>query len=122
MDAFFADTMLTFVIYPQAILLLPLFRLWTFLFFSMIFSLSGDTLLIMIETIVCDTCVFLKIPSKKSKISLVYCVIMICMGLIMTYPGGIYILTLFAHHAGDITALSSILFGTMAISIYGELN
>ncbi|XP_032303336.1 sodium-dependent proline transporter isoform X3 [Coturnix japonica] len=102
---------LAFVVYPQAMTMLPLSPFWSFLFFFMLLTLGLDSQFAFMETIV--TAVTDEFPyylrPKKAFFSAVICVGLFLMGLILTTEGGMYWLVLLDDYSAG--------FGLMVVVI-----
>uniref|UniRef100_A0A670IFF7 Transporter n=1 Tax=Podarcis muralis TaxID=64176 RepID=A0A670IFF7_PODMU len=102
---------LAFVVYPQAMTMLPLSPFWSFLFFFMLLTLGLDSQFAFLETIV--TAVTDEFPyylrPKKAFFSAVVCIVMFLMGLILTTEGGMYWLVLLDDYSAG--------FGLMVVVI-----
>ncbi|KAH0629836.1 hypothetical protein JD844_012253 [Phrynosoma platyrhinos] len=102
---------LAFVVYPQAMTMLPLSPFWSFLFFFMLLTLGLDSQFAFLETIV--TAVTDEFPyylrPKKAFFSGVVCITMFLMGLILTTEGGMYWLVLLDDYSAG--------FGLMVVVI-----
>ncbi|KAG7465193.1 hypothetical protein MATL_G00173690 [Megalops atlanticus] len=102
---------LAFVVYPQAMTMLPLSPLWSFLFFFMLLTLGLDSQFAFMETIV--TAVTDEFPyflrPRKALLSACVSIAMFLMGLILTTEGGMYWLVLFDDYSAG--------FGVMVVVI-----
>ncbi|KAM9069913.1 sodium-dependent proline transporter isoform 4-T4 [Sarcophilus harrisii] len=102
---------LAFVVYPQAMTMLPLSPFWSFLFFFMLLTLGLDSQFAFLETIV--TALTDEFPyylrPKKAIFSGTICVAMFLMGLILTTDGGMYWLVLLDDYSAG--------FGLMVVVI-----
>ncbi|XP_065590803.1 sodium-dependent proline transporter [Cyrtonyx montezumae] len=102
---------LAFVVYPQAMTMLPLSPFWSFLFFFMLLTLGLDSQFAFMETIV--TAVTDEFPyylrPKKAFFSAVICIGLFLMGLILTTEGGMYWLVLLDDYSAG--------FGLMVVVI-----
>uniref|UniRef100_A0A8B9R635 Transporter n=1 Tax=Anas platyrhynchos TaxID=8839 RepID=A0A8B9R635_ANAPL len=102
---------LAFVVYPQAMTMLPLSPFWSFLFFFMLLTLGLDSQFAFMETIV--TAVTDEFPyylrPKKASFSAVICIALFLMGLILTTEGGMYWLVLLDDYSAG--------FGLMVVVI-----
>ena len=99
---------LAFVIYPEAVSLLPGGHIWALLFFLMILALGFGTqfsIMSAIVTIITDAWPrsWGKLPYVR--VLLIMCVVMFAMGLSMVTNGGMYVLQLLDNHAGTFSAL-----------------
>jgi len=98
---------LAFIAYPQAIALLPISPLWSFLFFFMLLTLGIDTQFAMMETVISglgDT--FPKtLRRHKTTFIMCLCMVLFILGLPMVSQAGIYILTLIDWYAGGINLM-----------------
>uniref|UniRef100_A0A669PUQ7 Transporter n=2 Tax=Phasianus colchicus TaxID=9054 RepID=A0A669PUQ7_PHACC len=102
---------LAFVVYPQAMTMLPLSPFWSFLFFFMLLTLGLDSQFAFMETIV--TAVTDEFPyylrPKKAVFSAAICIGLFLMGLILTTEGGMYWLVLLDDYSAG--------FGLMVVVI-----
>ncbi|XP_063024908.1 sodium-dependent proline transporter isoform X2 [Melospiza melodia melodia] len=102
---------LAFVVYPQAMTMLPLSPFWSFLFFFMLLTLGLDSQFAFMETIV--TAVTDEFPyylrPKKASFSALICLTLFLMGLILTTEGGMYWLVLLDDYSAG--------FGLMVVVI-----
>uniref|UniRef100_A0A8D2JBU4 Transporter n=1 Tax=Varanus komodoensis TaxID=61221 RepID=A0A8D2JBU4_VARKO len=102
---------LAFVVYPQAMTMLPLSPFWSFLFFFMLLTLGLDSQFAFLETIV--TAVTDEFPyylrPKKAFFSGIVCLGMFLLGLILTTEGGMYWLVLLDDYSAG--------FGLMVVVI-----
>ncbi|XP_006631949.2 sodium-dependent proline transporter isoform X1 [Lepisosteus oculatus] len=102
---------LAFVVYPQAMTMLPLSPFWSFLFFFMLLTLGLDSQFAFMETIVTaitDEFPFYLRP-KKAFFSACISISMFLMGLILTTEGGMYWLVLLDDYSAG--------FGLMVVVI-----
>uniref|UniRef100_A0A8C5JLV9 Transporter n=1 Tax=Junco hyemalis TaxID=40217 RepID=A0A8C5JLV9_JUNHY len=102
---------LAFVVYPQAMTMLPLSPFWSFMFFFMLLTLGLDSQFAFMETIV--TAVTDEFPyylrPKKASFSALICIALFLMGLILTTEGGMYWLVLLDDYSAG--------FGLMVVVI-----
>ena len=99
---------MAFIVYPEAVSLLPGSQMWALLFFTMLLALGFGTQFSILETIV--TIILDAWPAswKKPshvKVLLSTCVLMFLAGLTMVTSGGMYVLQLLDNHAGTFSAL-----------------
>ncbi|KAK1161062.1 hypothetical protein AOXY_G19947 [Acipenser oxyrinchus oxyrinchus] len=114
---------LAFVVYPQAMTMLPLAPFWSFLFFFMLLTLGLDSQFAFMETIV--TAVTDEFPfylrPKKAFFSACVCVAMFLMGLILTTEGGMYWLVLFDDYSAGFGLMVVVIASCFVISrMYGK--
>lgn len=86
---------LTFVTYPEAILMMPVPQLWAVLFFLMLFTLGLGSQFAGVEAI--NTSILDKWPNLRKKqwlVTLCTCVVCFLLALPMCCNGGVYIFTL----------------------------
>ncbi|XP_043925499.1 sodium-dependent proline transporter [Protopterus annectens] len=113
---------LAFVVYPQAMTMLPLAPFWSFLFFFMLLTLGLDSQFAFLETIV--TAISDEFPyylrPKKAFFSACLCISMFLMGLIMTTEGGMYWLVLFDDYSAGFGLMIVVICSCITVShIYG---
>ena len=114
---------LAFVVYPEAVSLLPGSKIWALLFFLMILALGFGTQFSILETIV--TIVVDSWPSRLGKpnhrrVLFTICLLMFLAGLTMVTNGGMYVLQLLDNHAGTFSALINGVVEIMVVAwIYG---
>ncbi|EHH54665.1 hypothetical protein EGM_15548 [Macaca fascicularis] len=113
---------LAFVVYPQAMTMLPLSPFWSFLFFFMLLTLGLDSQFAFLETIV--TAVTDEFPyylrPKKVVFSGLICVAMYLMGLILTTDGGMYWLVLLDDYSASFGLLVVVITTCLAVTrVYG---
>ncbi|XP_033036457.1 sodium-dependent proline transporter isoform X2 [Trachypithecus francoisi] len=114
---------LAFVVYPQAMTMLPLSPFWSFLFFFMLLTLGLDSQFAFLETIV--TAVTDEFPyylrPKKVVFSGLICVAMYLMGLILTTDGGMYWLVLLDDYSASFGLMVVVITTCLAVTrVYGE--
>ncbi|XP_008563302.1 PREDICTED: sodium-dependent proline transporter-like, partial [Galeopterus variegatus] len=113
---------LAFVVYPQAMTMLPLSPFWSFLFFFMLLTLGLDSQFAFLETIV--TAVTDEFPyylrPKKVVFSGLICVAMYLMGLILTTEGGMYWLVLLDDYSASFGLMVVVITTCLAVTrVYG---
>ena len=99
---------LAFIVYPEAVSLLPGSKIWAMLFFTMLLALGLGTQFSILETIVsiiCDSW-----PKRWGRANHLIvlsaaCLTMFIGGLSMVTNGGMYVLQLMDNHAGTFSAL-----------------
>ncbi|KAG9491232.1 hypothetical protein GDO78_006543 [Eleutherodactylus coqui] len=113
---------LAFVVYPQAMTMLPLSPFWSFLFFFMLLTLGLDSQFAFMETIV--TAITDEFPyylrPKKTFFSLIICIALFLLGLILTTDGGMYWLVLLDDYSAGFGLLVLVITFCLAVSrVYG---
>ncbi|XP_026937384.1 sodium-dependent proline transporter isoform X2 [Sagmatias obliquidens] len=113
---------LAFVVYPQAMTMLPLSPFWSFLFFFMLLTLGLDSQFAFLETIV--TAVTDEFPyylrPKKAVFSGLICVAMYLMGLVLTTDGGMYWLVLLDDYSASFGLMVAVITTCLAVTrVYG---
>ncbi|KAK2490330.1 hypothetical protein MC885_007116 [Smutsia gigantea] len=113
---------LAFVVYPQAMTMLPLAPFWSFLFFFMLLTLGLDSQFAFLETIV--TAVTDEFPyylrPKKAVFSGLICVAMYLMGLVLTTDGGMYWLVLLDDYSASFGLIVVVITTCLAVTrVYG---
>ncbi|CAI9533802.1 unnamed protein product [Staurois parvus] len=116
---------LAFVVYPQAMTMLPLSPFWSFLFFFMLLTLGLDSQFAFMETIV--TAITDEFPyylrPKKAFFSFIICVALFLLGLILTTDGGMYWLVFLDDYSAGFGLLVIVITFCLSISrIYGIKN
>ncbi|OWK11958.1 hypothetical protein Celaphus_00003749, partial [Cervus elaphus hippelaphus] len=113
---------LAFVVYPQAMTMLPLSPFWSFLFFFMLLTLGLDSQFAFLETIV--TAITDEFPyylrPKKAVFSGLICVAMYLMGLVLTTDGGMYWLVLLDDYSASFGLMVVVITTCLAVTrVYG---
>ncbi|XP_073505889.1 sodium-dependent proline transporter [Phyllobates terribilis] len=113
---------LAFVVYPQAMTMLPLSPFWSFLFFFMLLTLGLDSQFAFMETIV--TAITDEFPyylrPKKAFFSLIICIVLFLLGLVLTTEGGMYWLVLLDDYSAGFGLLVLVITFCLVVSrIYG---
>lgn len=113
---------LAFVVYPQAMTMLPLSPFWSFLFFFMLLTLGLDSQFAFLETIV--TAVTDEFPyylrPKKAVFSGLICVAMYLLGLVLTTDGGMYWLVLLDDYSASFGLMVVVITTCLAVTrVYG---
>eukprot|EP00079_Xenopus_tropicalis_P012744 XP_002940131.2 PREDICTED: sodium-dependent proline transporter [Xenopus tropicalis] len=116
---------LAFVVYPQAMTMLPLSPFWSFLFFFMLLTLGLDSQFAFMETIV--TAITDEFPyylrPKKAVFSAIICVALFLLGLILATDGGMYWLVLLDDYSAGFGLLVIVItFGLSVSRVYGIKN
>ncbi|MEE6478512.1 hypothetical protein FKM82_011865 [Ascaphus truei] len=116
---------LAFVVYPQAMTMLPLSPFWSFLFFFMLLTLGLDSQFAFMETIV--TSITDEFPyylrPKKAFFSAIICIILFLMGLVLTTSGGMYWLVLLDDYSAGFGLLTIVITFCLVVSrVYGIKN
>ncbi len=97
---------LTFVVYPQAVTILPLSPLWSALFFTMLSMLALSSMFPCTEIII--TAIqdqFPKLRKYQLFVTMGVCVTLFILGLLIATQGGMYILSLLDTYAVGYTLL-----------------
>ena len=112
---------LAFIAYPEAVTLLPLSPLWSFMFFAMLITLGLDSQFTMTETIL--TAIVDQWPELRSRKSMVVCIsslVGFALGLPLCAEGGIYMFTLIDWFSASWSILLLALFEViLLIYVYG---
>ncbi|XP_033102185.1 sodium- and chloride-dependent glycine transporter 1-like [Anneissia japonica] len=87
---------LAFIVYPEALSLLPGSQVWAFLFFFMLFTLGLDSEFAMMETVI--SAIYDILPQERRKfkplLTFVCCIIGFVLGLPCVTRGGLYVFQL----------------------------
>ena len=94
-DVVSSGPQLAFVTYPKAVLDMPLSPLWSFLFFSMLFSLALSSMIPSVSNINAAVIDQLSLQQKQHYVTIGICTIMFLGGLSMCCNGGYYMFDLF---------------------------
>ena len=116
---------LTFQVYPEAISLMPVPPLFSFLFFFMLCLLAMSSIVGMMEPTVAavlDEFPSLRKGSRRSLVYLACCVVAFLGGLSMCFPSGIFMFNIINDHTAS-TVLYMSFFELVLVSyIYGIKN
>jgi len=113
---------LAFVVYPEAISLLPLPQLWGVMFFIMLFTLGLDTQFGSCETILTMLSdLWPQLMHRKSMlVKLTYFAVLFCVGLPFCFNGGMYLFKLVDWYFAAYTVIAIALCELIAVAwIYG---
>uniref|UniRef100_A0A8C4X2U1 Sodium- and chloride-dependent GABA transporter 2-like n=1 Tax=Erpetoichthys calabaricus TaxID=27687 RepID=A0A8C4X2U1_ERPCA len=116
---------LIFIVYPNAISMMPLPQLWAFCLFLMVILLGLDTEFVSLETFMTIAMdmfpILLKNKRMKQVVLVITCILSFMIGLLMVTEGGVYIFYLVEHYACSGTCLLFIaIFETICIGwVYG---
>ena len=111
---------LTFIVYPEAITLMPVPPLFSFLFFLMVTLLAMSSIVGMWEPIV--AAVFDEFPSLRSRRSWVYlasCVIAFLAGLSMCFPSGLFMFNIINDHTASTVLYMSLFELILVMYVFG---
>lgn len=112
---------LAFIVYPAAVIRMPVSPLWAILFFIMLITLGLDSEFALIETV--TTALMDQFPkSRKYKWAVIVgtCVIGFILGLSLCMDGGAYMLQLMDHYSGGWNVLVIAFCECVAIAyVYG---
>ncbi|TRY72568.1 hypothetical protein TCAL_10129 [Tigriopus californicus] len=112
---------LAFVVYPQAVSLMPIPQLWAVLFFFMLFTLGLDSEFALLETIL--TAIYDTFPitrRHKAKTCLIACIASFLLSIPCVSLSGQFIFDLMDTYGGGLGVLWVAIFETIAIMwIYG---
>lgn len=109
---------LAFIVYPEALAMLPMSPLWAVLFFLMLLTLGIGTQLTIMETI--TRTIVDAMPGRVTHrlVLTLSCSCMLLAGMVMVTDGGMYVFQLMDNHVGTFPAL---LTGLMEILVIGWL-
>ncbi|CDQ63238.1 unnamed protein product [Oncorhynchus mykiss] len=93
---------LVFIVYPQAVSLLPCPQFWAICFFTMIILLGVDSQFVALESLMTSVTDFnpnlIRKGYRRELLLLLICCCCYLVGLIMITEGGLYIIQLFDHY------------------------
>lgn len=118
---------LIFIVYPKAIIQMPIPTLWAILFFIMIFLLGLDSQFVGMEsfiTVIVDLFPILRKKWYKETFVAIYVIISYLIGLTMVTRGGMYVFQLFDYYsASGMTLLWVCFFESISIGwVYGGVK
>lgn len=117
-----AGNQLAFVVYPQALSMLPMAKFWTVIFMLMLVALGSTSTVVCFETIIEDLMKFLRIPSKYKFLAAFGIALCFYISqLSMTTYGGAYVQFLLGSRAGITMSTAAIVFLAIAIILYGKM-
>uniref|UniRef100_A0A8C5ES48 Transporter n=1 Tax=Gouania willdenowi TaxID=441366 RepID=A0A8C5ES48_GOUWI len=94
---------LAFIAYPQAVAMMPLPQMWSICFFVMLILLGLDTQFVAMEVVMTSiTDMFpkvMRLPGRREKFLLLFCVICFLLQLVMVTEGGMYVFQMFDYYA-----------------------
>ncbi|XP_071951531.1 sodium- and chloride-dependent glycine transporter 1-like [Antedon mediterranea] len=102
---------LAFIVYPEAVSLMPCPQLWAFLFFFMLFIVGLDSEFVMFETVITSVVDELEYhyPGRfmryKDRITFATCVISFFLGIPFIMEGGVYLMTLFDWYSAGVSPM-----------------
>ena len=109
---------LAFVVFPQALSLMPFATFFAILFFLTLLTLAIDSAFSLVEAI--NTTILDKTKMKKQHIALIVCVLGFLAGIIYTTNGGLYILDIVDHFLTNVSLIVIGILECIAIGwIYG---
>ncbi len=110
---------LAFVVFPQALALMPLSWFFAILFFLMLFTLGIDSAFSLIEAV--NTAIKDRYPKvSKNKIAIAVCAVSFILGVIFVTGAGLYFLDIVDHFVTNYTLVAIGIFECLAIGwIYG---
>ncbi|XP_026205345.1 sodium- and chloride-dependent GABA transporter 2-like [Anabas testudineus] len=116
---------LVFIVYPQAVTLLPWPQVWSVCFFTMIILLGIDSQFVGIESImtsITDVCPSqTRIGHRREFLLMLLCAVCYVFGLLLVSQGGPYILQIFDHYvcSGPTLLLMAIFQSVIIGWVYG---
>jgi solute carrier family 6 amino acid transporter-like protein 5/7/9/14 len=115
---------LAFVVYPSAVLEMPVSTLWAILFFVMLITLGLDSEFALVETVTTALMdQFPKLRNHKALTIIVTCCIGYLLGLTLTTNGGVYMLQLMDIYSGGWNVLLLALAECLCIAyVYGFMR
>ncbi|CAK9303329.1 unnamed protein product [Gordionus sp. m RMFG-2023] len=114
---------LAFIVYPEALLYLPVSSLWSILFFLMLFTVGIDTIFVSLEVLF--SAIFDQLPEKyrdkQMYWNLITSILLMLLGFPFLLKGGIYLFQLFDWYVGILSIMTFCLIETCVVCwIYGS--
>jgi solute carrier family 6 amino acid transporter-like protein 5/7/9/14 len=115
---------LAFVVYPAAVLEMPVSTLWAILFFVMLITLGLDSEFALVETVTTGLMDQFPLLRKHKAITIIVtCIIGFLLGLTLTTNGGVYMLQLMDTYSGGWNVLLLALCECLCIAyVYGFMR
>ena len=118
-----SGTALAFIVYPEAVVQMPIPPLWSFLFFFMLLLLGLDSMFAQVETITTAIIDRFSLKDKKHYVVMGACLIMFTCGISMCTSGGLYMFELLDNTAGSWNLMVCGLIEVVIVAwIYGVNN
>ena len=122
-DVVQSGSALAFVVYPQAVVRMPLPPLWSFLFFFMLLTLGLGSMFGCVEMISTAVIDHFSLTKKRPYVVISACIIMFLCGLPMCCNGGYYLFNLLDNVAFSWNAMICALMEVMIMAfLYGVNN
>ncbi len=98
---------LAFIVYPTIVNQMKFPQLWAALFFIMLIIIGCDTLFALVEGVVTAMCDRFphQLRTRKTWVTLVYCLLSILCGIFLCFGNGLYVYTLFDSFVANINLL-----------------
>lgn len=113
---------LSFIVYPEALSMMPFPWIWCILFFLMMILIGFGSLLSLAETVL-DSCImYFKIKKRKNRLLFRFlgCLAMFIIGLSMTTKGGYYLLVIIENYTCTVPLLAMVTLEGLAFGwLYG---
>ena len=114
---------LVFVVFPEACTYMPMPQLWSFLFFSMLFTLGVGAMLAFAETLITVIIDQFSLTKQKHYVTIVVCFVMFVGGVTMCFNGGLYMFDLLDNVSATWNLMLCALVEVVIVSwLYGTKN